>query len=86
MISVNDALLLRFKTDGTIVSKGFSASYIAVESMSPSSSEYSSQIDEDDDLVGGFNKKRPYRPENRGGEDDDDDDDDDDEDMQAKSP
>lgn len=43
---MNDALLLRFKTDSTIVSKGFSASYVAVESTS-SSVEYSSQIDED---------------------------------------
>lgn len=47
MISTNDALLLRFKTDSTIVSKGFSASYIAVESMNPSV-EYSSLTDEDD--------------------------------------
>ncbi|XP_050525579.1 tolloid-like protein 1 [Daktulosphaira vitifoliae] len=78
IISMNDALLIRFKTDNTIVSKGFSASYIAVESINPSS-EYSSQIDEDDDLL--YKKTKL-----KNGNDGDDDDDDNDEDMLAKSP
>lgn len=96
---MNDALLLRFKTDSTIVSKGFSASYIAVESMVPSS-EYSSQIDEDDiDLTfhkAKLNKKKKSSTNKaigsggRGNEDDEDDDDDDDDDdegmLAAKSP
>ena len=32
IISTTEALLIRFKTDNTITSKGFSASYVAVES------------------------------------------------------
>lgn len=64
MISTNDALLLRFKTDSTIVSKGFSASYIAVESMNPSI-EYSSLTDEDDvDIAFNKNKKNKKKKNN----------------------
>jgi len=84
VISTNDALLLRFKTDSTIVSKGFSASYIAVESMNPSV-EYSSLTDEDDvDLIyhkAKKNKKKKNKPSpsssnqtNGDGDDDDDND------------
>ncbi|KAL4084328.1 hypothetical protein QTP88_028152 [Uroleucon formosanum] len=84
VISTNDALLLRFKTDSTIVSKGFSASYIAVESMNPSV-EYSSLTDEDDvDLTyhkTKKNKKKKNKPSpsssnqtNGDGDDDDDND------------
>jgi hypothetical protein len=99
VISTNDALLLRFKTDSTIVSKGFSASYIAVESMNPSV-EYSSLTDEDDvDLAFHKNKKNKKKKnkssssnqtngdgdddDSDGGDEDDDDEDDDDEDMLA---
>lgn len=87
MISTNDALLLRFKTDSTIVSKGFSASYIAVESMNPSV-EYTSLTDEDDvDLVYHKTKKNKKKKNksspstsnqtngNRNNDDDDDDND-----------
>lgn len=86
MISTNDALLLRFKTDSTIVSKGFSASYIAVESMNPSV-EYSSLTDEDDvDLAYHKTKKNkkkknksspPSSNQTNGNADNDDDDDND---------
>jgi len=85
VISTNDALLLRFKTDSTIVSKGFSASYIAVESMNPSV-EYSSVTDEDDvDLTyhkAKKNKKKknkqssPSSSNQTNGDGDDDDDND----------
>lgn len=87
VLSTSDALLLRFKTDGTIVSKGFSASYLAVESMNPSP-EYSSQTDEDDVEIAfhkaakSKRKKTTFGPSKKlkGGDSDDDDDDDDDDD------
>lgn len=91
---MNDALLLRFKTDNTVVSKGFSASYIAVESM-VTSVEYTSQIDEDDDVDLAFrkNKKRKKSSAIKAAvdagddeEDEDEDDDNDEEGMLAKSP
>lgn len=99
MLSTNDALLLRFKTDSTIINKGFSASYVAVEAMSPPSAEYSSQIDEDDiDLAFRKNKNGKQKKfmssiklkvgvngndDDDNDEDDDDDNDDDDQEMLA---
>lgn len=34
VLSVNEALLVRFRSDDTVVSKGFSASYVAVDQHS----------------------------------------------------
>lgn len=39
IISMNEALLVRFRSDGTMVFKGFSASYVAVEPFAESEEE-----------------------------------------------
>lgn len=49
IVSVNEALLVRFHSDDTIVSKGFSASYVAVEPMNSEESPYNYR-DEDEDF------------------------------------
>ncbi|XP_054258423.1 tolloid-like protein 2 [Macrosteles quadrilineatus] len=49
IVSVNEALLVRFHSDDTIVSKGFSASYKAVEPINSDETPYNFH-DEDDDF------------------------------------
>uniref|UniRef100_A0A1B6GTE4 Metalloendopeptidase n=2 Tax=Cicadellinae TaxID=33370 RepID=A0A1B6GTE4_9HEMI len=48
IVSVNEALLVRFHSDDTIVSKGFSASYVAVEPLTSEESPYNFQDENDD--------------------------------------
>jgi len=91
LISMNDALLLRFVTDSTVVSKGFSASYIAVESLGAGSEYSSSHIDKDDvDLAFGKNANKTKKPPTAGGRGDEDEDVDDYDDgegmLAAKGP
>ncbi|KAK0168286.1 hypothetical protein PV327_002110 [Microctonus hyperodae] len=48
IVSMNEALLIRFRTDDTISNKGFSAAYVAVDR--PDSEENLGGIDEDENL------------------------------------
>lgn len=49
IVSVNEALLVRFHSDDTIVSKGFSASYVAVEPINSEEMAYKRQEEEEDE-------------------------------------
>lgn len=46
VISMNEALLVRFRSDGTMNRKGFSASYVAVDPFEGSEEEISSDSSE----------------------------------------
>lgn len=56
IISISEELLVRFRSDDTVVGKGFSASYIAIDTQE--SKEFSEIDDDEDENEEDFRRRR----------------------------